>query len=460
MGRFLFKRHTLKEMAKRIAVVGAGIAGLSCAYELKKAGFDVVVFEREDNVGGRMWTRSKGGLDFDIGANFLVSLYKNTHAYCDELGLSATWERMRPGKSHTFKQGRLCVLSLASIWSVLRFDSISFKSRIKMMWFFAKVGAKVSGLNFFDLSSAPEELDSDNAYSYARKEIGEDVAEYLIDGFTSTYQFHRADEISTTGMLALAGLMANSREGFNMCHTTGEMKTLPTALAKKLKVRTYCPVTKVESVEGKVKATAKGKTSEFDIVVLACTADVSKGVYLNPSIQQRSILQSVKYSSTINVSFKIPYGALDGISVVTVPYVENRCISEYTNEAQKGIGRDGKSLVNVGLHEGFAKGLMHKKDNEIFEAVKKELVQVCPPLNGDITKIENHDLQRWTTAMPKFDHKYVTLVKRFWNRGQGDNKVYLCGDYLNTPWIEGGITCGKKVAAMIFAEEKMRKTQR
>lgn len=36
----------------RVAAIGAGIAGLACAWELHKAGVDVQVFEREDIVGG------------------------------------------------------------------------------------------------------------------------------------------------------------------------------------------------------------------------------------------------------------------------------------------------------------------------------------------------------------------------------------------------------------------------
>jgi glutamate synthase (NADPH) small chain len=37
---------------KRVAVVGSGPAGLSCAQQLARAGHDVVVFEREDRIGG------------------------------------------------------------------------------------------------------------------------------------------------------------------------------------------------------------------------------------------------------------------------------------------------------------------------------------------------------------------------------------------------------------------------
>ena len=42
------------ESKKRIAIIGAGIAGLAAGYELQKAGHDVVVFEKEKKAGGRM----------------------------------------------------------------------------------------------------------------------------------------------------------------------------------------------------------------------------------------------------------------------------------------------------------------------------------------------------------------------------------------------------------------------
>jgi monoamine oxidase len=42
--------------ARRIAIVGAGLAGLTCAYELKQAGQAATVYEGSDRVGGRSWT--------------------------------------------------------------------------------------------------------------------------------------------------------------------------------------------------------------------------------------------------------------------------------------------------------------------------------------------------------------------------------------------------------------------
>ena len=41
---------------KKVVILGAGIAGLVSAYELKRAGWDVTVLEARDRIGGRVWT--------------------------------------------------------------------------------------------------------------------------------------------------------------------------------------------------------------------------------------------------------------------------------------------------------------------------------------------------------------------------------------------------------------------
>src|SRR5512142_1290336 len=58
-------------MAPEIIVIGAGVAGLACARELRKAGAAVLVLDRADKPGGRCATRILHGIPSDYGPVFL-----------------------------------------------------------------------------------------------------------------------------------------------------------------------------------------------------------------------------------------------------------------------------------------------------------------------------------------------------------------------------------------------------
>ncbi len=79
--------------AKKVIVGGAGIAGLSCAYELMKRGHDVVVLEASARTGGHVRTVREGladGLYVDAGAeHFTQPGYDRYWQYVQEFNLTA-----------------------------------------------------------------------------------------------------------------------------------------------------------------------------------------------------------------------------------------------------------------------------------------------------------------------------------------------------------------------------------
>jgi len=75
--------------AKRVIVIGAGMAGLVAAMELKRAGHQVIVLEAQNRVGGRVYTCRDfaPGLYAEFGAMRIPRSHDLTVAYCERFGL-------------------------------------------------------------------------------------------------------------------------------------------------------------------------------------------------------------------------------------------------------------------------------------------------------------------------------------------------------------------------------------
>ncbi len=78
----------LAESHSRVAVIGAGMAGLTAASTLSDAGLAVTVWEARDRVGGRLHTDASLGMPLDLGASWIHGPQGNPlTAMADELGL-------------------------------------------------------------------------------------------------------------------------------------------------------------------------------------------------------------------------------------------------------------------------------------------------------------------------------------------------------------------------------------
>ena len=78
-----------------IAVIGAGMAGLTCARQLQQQGHHVIVYERNADVGGRMGTRQTELGGFDHGAQYFTAtsdrFRKEVNAW-RKAGWAAPWD--------------------------------------------------------------------------------------------------------------------------------------------------------------------------------------------------------------------------------------------------------------------------------------------------------------------------------------------------------------------------------
>jgi monoamine oxidase len=82
----------------KTAVVGAGLAGLVAADELRRAGAEVVVLEARDRVGGRVWSRRlENGAVVEMGAEFILPGNTAIVGLAERFGLGLWQKGMRYG---------------------------------------------------------------------------------------------------------------------------------------------------------------------------------------------------------------------------------------------------------------------------------------------------------------------------------------------------------------------------
>ena len=73
---------------KKILILGAGVSGLVCGYELSKLGHEVKIIEGSSRIGGRVWThRFKNGQYGELGAMRIPASHDYTRHYTSNFGL-------------------------------------------------------------------------------------------------------------------------------------------------------------------------------------------------------------------------------------------------------------------------------------------------------------------------------------------------------------------------------------
>lgn len=80
---------------KNIAIIGAGMTGITAATILQDQGFSPVIYEKSSGIGGRMATRhSRDGYTFDHGAQFITARtegFEKLLAEATQSGIATQW---------------------------------------------------------------------------------------------------------------------------------------------------------------------------------------------------------------------------------------------------------------------------------------------------------------------------------------------------------------------------------
>jgi len=129
-----------RRVAGRVAVIGAGYAGLACAVELADAGVAIDIFDTSRTLGGRARAVPCGAWTLDNGAHILVGAYRETLRLIDKVGASGTALRRLPLRLEFPSRFRLAAAPLPAplhlawgLWRAKGLDMADISAAIRFM---------------------------------------------------------------------------------------------------------------------------------------------------------------------------------------------------------------------------------------------------------------------------------------------------------------------------------------
>ena len=297
---------------KRIIVVGAGLAGLSCAYELDQAGFNVILIEARSRPGGRVRTYRDPFADnlyAEMGAEYVDSTDTYVKEYCKKFDL-----KVLPAKQYDgvfVRNQRLSMKGLRSGADVLPFKG-TLKGKLfgqevqyiqKWIDLVKKKGVNSPEVQALDKMSVEEIL----KHGGAPKDI--------IDLYTYT----NATEETTvpSKMSALNMVLANTKiSSFNENTVEGRIfggnDQLPRIFAKKLgsKIKYNRSLQRLDFDSKGVTATVKENEKLTSITAIKCVlaipASILKNININPgfSTEKTNCIKTQQYGHAMKIAMQ------------------------------------------------------------------------------------------------------------------------------------------------------------
>src|ERR687897_32918 len=412
----------------RAIIVGAGLAGLTCAKVLSERGAHVTVFEASDGVGGRVRTDAVDGFLLDRGFQVYFTSYPVARRHLDHAKLD--FRSFDPG-AIVHREGKRTVLS----------DPVRDPK--------ALVPSLLSGAATFPDKLRTAALAARALSGTAATASGEDG-----DADTSTLEYLRASGLSERyidsfyrpfygGVFLSRSLYTSSRVfrfTFRML-ATGKtvvpakgMAEIPTQLASHLPTDSILLDSPVEALlrEGDRVAgvKVKGREYEADAVVVATDAPAA-GKLTGEAVPEGSVGEVCLYYETSGIGSgkKVVLNAEEDAFVNNA--VEISAVSER-------YAPDGRHLLYAVTLGGFS-----LPDDELHRRAIGGLSRLYP--EGDFRPLELRRIPYGQFAQPAGIHDSLPP-----NRTATPG-LFLAGEYTEDSSINGSMFSGERAAGEVLA---------
>jgi monoamine oxidase len=317
----------VKPRTKRVIVAGAGIGGLSCAWELVRRGHDVTVVEASGRTGGHVFTFREGlddGLYADGGAeHFTDPGYERYRQYVREFNLPYTYYPRRENLVRWINGERYTTEMLADRQVLAKLGLNNREaayltthpfSELRSLYFAPYVDSFTDEYRPFD--AGLNALDDISATELLRKDGASPAALAFIGGSGSALQavWHAA-------ILKLRGVPLFPPKVYRLI---GGNQKLTDAFAERLgtRIRLPSPVTGIEHGESGVRITCSAGAGtdkiEGDFLVCAMSARMLRLLPITPALPaaKADAIANVPYYHDTRVIFqaRTRFWERDGLS--------------------------------------------------------------------------------------------------------------------------------------------------
>lgn len=178
-------------MTKSIAIIGAGITGLSSAYFIKKQrpDIDVTIYEASNRTGGKIQTYRTEGYTIELGPESYLGRKQIMTDIAKEIGLENDLITNQTGQSFIYAKNKLFPIPGGSILGVPTDIKPFLKTKL-----ISPTGKLTAGLDLFKKSI---EMNHDiSVGSFFRQRLGDEVLENLIEPLMGGIYGTNIDDLS------------------------------------------------------------------------------------------------------------------------------------------------------------------------------------------------------------------------------------------------------------------------
>ena len=401
---------------KQVGIIGGGLAGLTCAYALKRRGIESVVFEAAARAGGR-----------DQAAPFLLSpdLFQNTFKLLDELGLAGHLLQISPHAGQVYK-GKVYHHRVASATGLLTFKGLNIADKVmlpRMAYLLARHGAHLD----FNHPEKGLEFDNETVASFVKRELSQNVLNYVAGPLISTLFFFGSEETSKWLYMVLAKHMYNTR----MSTLRGGIGRVTAAMAQNVEILAGHPVQTLYADGDSYVVDGK----RFSDVVVAVPGAAALGIEGLPEMlseQDREFFRDCVYQRVVSVRVRTGRPVDPHCYAVSIPRVEKFTAATITFHDYIDPSSEPVLTITGGGASVTA------------DQLRENLRKLYPV---DIVSSEEFE---WMWGMPKFPPGRYRQIAAFQGRERRKG-LHFCGDYLLGPFVEAAITTGLRAAEAVTA---------